>query len=78
MRTRLTPFPYALIYAAVTLLLYQRALMGYVLEQIDPGTRDGLAVLALIEGLQITLSVLAMTVIGLVSPWAMKITATAS
>ena len=77
MRTRLTPFPYALIYAAVTLLLYQRALMGYVLEQIDPGTRDGLAVLALIEGLQITLSVLAMTVIGLVSPWAMKITGAA-
>ena len=72
MRVRLTPFLYALLYAGVTLILYQRALMGYVLANIDVGTRDGLAVLALIEGLQITLTVLAMTVVGLISPWAMK------
>ena len=45
MRVRLTPFLYALLYAGVTLILYQRALMGYVLANIDVGTRDGLAVL---------------------------------
>lgn len=74
-RKSLTPFLYALAYALVTLVLYQRALIAYTLGAVDIGSRDGLAILALIEILQIALTVWLLTLIGLVSPWLMKLVA---
>lgn len=71
-RKALTPFVYALLYALVTLVLYQRSLIAYTLGAADIGTLDGLTIVALIELLQIFLTVWVLTVVGLVSPWLMK------
>lgn len=63
---------YALLYGLATLALHQHALLGWLWGRIDITQRDGLAILATIEALQLALAMLSVLVLGLVSRWLMK------
>lgn len=69
----LTPFAYAVLYTVASLVLYQKPLLDYALPRIDIGSRDGLTILFLLEFVQGTLTVAALTLIGVLSVRLMKV-----